>query len=416
MDKGLKMKQTREETQRGVDQIYIQLKEVLEYANGQPLDSEREEIRAELEELLEIVNTDPEYKEGISRLNDEAYIEYEKMLTSLFFKLTDGKSLQNFFDNRIIDNPVFKKLTPIHTENGEESYQKLNVDDSSDEDAVQNTKNVKKHNLLGGELSKLDELDSSGVLECFYFYNNFILYQYDSIQNYQRPKFTPTRPKVLTDSDMFFQLPYSLQSNFIRNRWELGEKKGGEAKGKIAAYLRSLRNSMKLEDLFRTDGPFMNIQLREFLNINMEGEDRYTWQEVHEGNSGWSEMSSFGSRYHQSKADRNKCSIIFGYYFSGGYTNYTRPIYRSYYNRLNAKFTNTDGREAVFAFPGEGKYIYCGPDRGTYNYINALPNLHGHTKYDVEPFEKNPPSGYDKDTLQLYNDLQEENSFFWKYK
>jgi hypothetical protein len=157
----------------------------------------------------------------------------------------------------------------------------------------------------------------------------------------------------------------------------------------------------------------MNIELREFLNINENGVDYYTWRDM--STSGWSETVSIGSQYHQNLAPDTNVSIIVGYYQNDFGIRYNTPIYKSVYNRLNAKFTNNDGREAVFKYPG--LHISKGPDRGTFNYINALPiqNMRKHSKYDVDPFDKNLPERENPDTKKLYTIGTTGNSYYWQY-
>jgi len=100
------MKQSRETIERYINQRYRQLGEVLNYMDGQTFDAEREEIRQLLDELLTTFNHDPEFKEGINKLNDEGYEFYEKVLTDLFFGLTD-RTKAKFYFNNIFDNPIF---------------------------------------------------------------------------------------------------------------------------------------------------------------------------------------------------------------------------------------------------------------------------------------------------------------------
>ena len=109
------MGQSREVTQRNVDRLYEQLHDVLVFLSGQALDSQREAIRARLENLLRIVDHDVGYKEGISRLDDEGYNEYEKILTELYYKMTAGSRADLYF----VPGP------------GGAGYQMLNVDDSN---------------------------------------------------------------------------------------------------------------------------------------------------------------------------------------------------------------------------------------------------------------------------------------------
>jgi hypothetical protein len=211
-------------------------------------------------------------------------------------------------------------------------------------------------------------------------------------------------------------LSASEQMDYLRARYDEGMKKIGRNRGRVASDLRALRSQMKLRELFNIDSAFMNMELRKFLNINDNGEDIYAWQEVTASGSGWKEQPSIGSQYHQSKAPDTQVSIIIGYYQNDlGNKNYNAPIYKSVYNRLNAKFCHEDGREAVFAYPGDGKHINRDPDRGTFNYIDAISNLIGHGIYDVQPFKNNLPDGFTEDSLKLHNGHGHINSYYWKY-
>jgi len=146
----------------------------------------------------------------------------------------------------------------------------------------------------------------------------------------------------------FFGFTIEKQMAFLKSKVEEGMKEGGETKGKIAAFLRNLRDYMKLTGLFSLDPTFMNVTLRDFLNLNLDGSERYTWDEV-KGDA-WREIPSLGSKYHQNTAPNTKI-VING---------------NSVYNRLNAKFCHDDGREAVFTY---NKILITEyPDKGTYNY------------------------------------------------
>jgi len=195
----------------------------------------------------------------------------------------------------------------------------------------------------------------------------------------------------------FEQMSVHRQWDVLNARVREGERIGGKTKGLIARELREKRREFKLEGLFALDQPFMNVRLRNFLNVNDDGEDCYTLDDMKK--SGWSEMNSIGAAYHQSTASTQMIKII------------TKDIVFNWYNRLNAKFVNSDGREAVFKYPCV--YINDGPDKGTFNYANAPSPQHW--EYDVEPFEKNPPIGYNKSTKSLVNIGVIGNMHYWNY-
>ena len=176
----------------------------------------------------------------------------------------------------------------------------------------------------------------------------------------------------------------------------------------IAAHIRNdLRSKMKLDGLFDIDEIFMNGRLRKLLNVNENGEDYYNFGDM-KLSSGWYKVPSYGSHYHQSRAPRITAWIEIS---SNDFT-----IYKNAYTRLNAKFMNRDGREAIFKW--HGIYENSEPDRGTYNYFNGFLYPNKHDRFDVNPFKKYPPAGYDPCTLILHNfDYSPilDNSFYWKF-
>ena len=202
----------------------------------------------------------------------------------------------------------------------------------------------------------------------------------------------------------FHQMLATEQMFVIRKLYNEGQERGGRVKGAYAALLRSWRRFMDLAGLFSIDEHFMNVELREFLNVNDNGEDRYTLLDMKM--PGWREENSIGSVYHQSTASDRRIRII----LNRAVVKRTIEI-NWVYNRLNAKFINSDGREAVFRHPGI--YINGGPDKGTFNYVNAP--MPGHWTYDVEPFERNPPRGYTESTTNLYNFGAFGNKHYWDY-
>jgi hypothetical protein len=227
----------------------------------------------------------------------------------------------------------------------------------------------------------------------------FFLYLIDPRGRHIR-RLADSSPRESTQEEIFARMTDAQQMEFIRGCWEEGERRGGREKGYKSEYLRNLRSSMKLRELFQIDEPFMNITLREFLNINSNGVDRYTLRDME--TSGWSETNGLGSIYHQNTASDRRVTAIIAHNQNG-------PIeFKWVYNRLNAKFTNTDGREAVFRHPGV--YINSDPDRGTFNY-----SVLRHREFDMEPFKRNPPIGYNPSTHERYNIGIFGNSHYWQY-
>ena len=231
---------------------------------------------------------------------------------------------------------------------------------------------------------------------------------------------TNVRPKGNTQaSGKFFPIKdFKDMSEFeqlhvITERLRIGESGSGEDKGAAAAYLRNLCGSMKLRELFQIAKEFMNITLRDFLNVNKQGVDYYTWDEVTTQDSGWSEANSWSSRFHQNKAEKTRASVRFIY---------GQGVYEDIliYTRFNVKFTHTDGREAVFDHMK--KYVTELIDRGTYNYRVVLPNffnIPGHIEYDVNPFKERFANELDPNVEILYNGTKIEllkGSDYWKYQ
>jgi hypothetical protein len=193
----------------------------------------------------------------------------------------------------------------------------------------------------------------------------------------------------------------------------------GPAAGRVAAALRALLPGMKLNGLFTLDKPFMNVTLRLFLNLSENGKEDYTWREVTATGSGWEEFDTIGAQMHQKTAPDSRVVVYRDIH--GG------MIY--VYNRLNAKFTHRDGREAVFRYAGaeDGTLITSYPDKGTFNYYPGNDDLDRirssapggeHNVYDMAPY------------TELMNELRIEteaplrgkcnagladNSYYWRF-
>ena len=205
-------------------------------------------------------------------------------------------------------------------------------------------------------------------------------------------------------------------------------------KGSIVKHLRKKRSEMKLEGLFaidkELDETFMNIELREFLNTHEDGGDSYTWPQVNKENSGWWELPSRGAEYHQFTAPTTKAVV--------GYNetpNRIIPVYD--YNRLNAKFCHTDGREAVFSYEyasgseKRGIFVSHFHDKGTFNYddgncnfgglfVSSFPIVGRHDLYDIQPFKDHIRNLQMEDSSEgskkfCRSNLFAVNSSFWKY-
>jgi RHS repeat-associated protein len=189
-----------------------------------------------------------------------------------------------------------------------------------------------------------------------YNYVNFHVYHYAG-----NNPVNVTDPDGRSDSlDVFGELPVAKQIQYFMYKIMMGNAVEGVARGNIAKELRGMVGSMDLEGLFALEGgeEFMNETLREFLNLNANGTQDYSMADMTEEN-GWREYSSLTSQYHQTDVPGDK---------------------------LNAKFVNDDGREAVFTYKKELVTDY--PNKGTVNYVDGWSSYGGHQKYDVEPYER----------------------------
>ena len=164
----------------------------------------------------------------------------------------------------------------------------------------------------------------------------------------------------------FNNMSTSAQLEFLKNE-KASVSEGTDSAGKKSMYMRNqLKNSMKLSSLFYGrdgDEKFMNEDLRDFLNLNDNGSNSYTIDEMKSEN-GWSELGWPGNLEHQHEKN-------------GG---------------TNQKFINKDGREAIF--DAKGKFVTNELDKGTFNYsvpsglskITAWAPGYPHGKFDMKPF------------------------------
>jgi hypothetical protein len=250
---------------------------------------------------------------------------------------------------------------------------------------------VNTQNIQGGTGYRAIQADFP-MFDYFNFPNpfEFLLYLID-----------PMETNIRQVRNSFPMLSPSEQMEYLHTKYNEGMRKNGRDRGWVAKDLRNLRSQMKLNGLFNINEPFMNVELREFLNLNENGEDIYTLRDME--TSGWSETSSWGSRFHQNKAEKTRVTL----------RNYRRNI-RHIYTRLNAKFTHTDGREAVFNYKEE--YVTELIDRGTYNYRNVYPNPSDHQTYDVAPYKKRFANEIDPNIEKLHNGNGREGSYYWRYQ
>jgi hypothetical protein len=288
-------------------------------------------------------------------------------------------------------NPEFAILRYVNERFGEEGLKKFADVAISHEGRYLDWDEQFLENCYNGELSPLDVLNEihSGAMQ--QLSRDFNL--------------------NLVTGPRFSEMYANEQIDHLWNLCVEAERRGGTYKGTIAAHIRNdLRNKMKLDDLFAIDDFFMNGRLRELLNVNENGEDYYNFGDM-KLTSGWYKVPSYGSHYHQNIVPRTTRRLRLN--------RHGKIVYKVVYTRLNAKFMNFDKREAVFRYPGGvSDFIDSGPDRGTYNYFNGLTNRDKHERFDVEPFKKYSPAGYDEGTLIFHNknySRTNDNSFYWRY-
>lgn len=133
-------------------------------------------------------------------------------------------------------------------------------------------------------------------------------------------------------------------------------------RGNMASALRDLVKYMDVEALMEQNEDFMNITLRNFLNLKEDGTMNYTLDEIRNETGMWTEMMSWGSAYHQTNVEGEL---------------------------LNAKFVSRDGREVVF--DSDENVVLDILDKGTFNYgrQTLASTLFGlHRSADVEPYNR----------------------------
>jgi hypothetical protein len=164
---------------------------------------------------------------------------------------------------------------------------------------------------------------------------------------------------------------------------------GETDKGKEAKSIRELVHVGKIPDgetykrlnnldqLFGINETFMNVTLRDFLNLNDDGTKIY--KEPTKGQDGWG--TNLGVFYH---LDPRYTGIV--------------------------KYENTDGRELIFGQKkdnSEKERLQPSRFSDTYNYVAGMPlyTINGmpHDRFDVQPYKRQYP-GYsaEVDTLKYY--------------
>jgi hypothetical protein len=204
---------------------------------------------------------------------------------------------------------------------------------------------------------------------------------------------------TVISSDAFKGMTGTEQFNYLVDKVIAGSREeDGEKRGTLASELRGLCDSMNLSVLFALNDYFMNVELRDFLNLDSNGTMGYNYEDI-KNSKEWKESPSWTSEYHQTGA--------------------TFPY-------LNAKYTNiVDGRELVF--DRNGNLISSYPDGGTFNYVDATllnsainigpiilggPNG-GHKLYDMNPYDRLMNTMGISPVKRSYYDLIRGNTAYW---
>ena len=203
----------------------------------------------------------------------------------------------------------------------------------------------------------------------------------------------PTGMYTSEEQIEFMLMSAEKQMDFLISEYNSVKNSSDIERGSKASEMRELRTLMNLGGLFEIDEDFMNIELRDFLNLKEDGTMNYLLSDLTKEN-GWSELCSIGAQYHQTLAGD--------------------------VNNLNAKFVNKDGREVVIRKDGSICTSY--PDKGTFNYVNG--NIFssilwgGHNLYDIKPYDR-LMERYGIITDKKFNGIGSGgawygNSYYWK--
>ena len=206
---------------------------------------------------------------------------------------------------------------------------------------------------------------------------NFNVYHYGG--NNPIKYIDPTGMYTEDEIENFKKSSAKKQLEFLKNEYDsVKVSPSNQLRGEKSKEMRTLKDSMKLDGLFKADETFMNETLHDFLNLKEDGTMNYSLDELMDPNSGWSEVSSIESQYHQTNAEKPN---------------------------LNAKFIHQDGREVVIN--SKEMVVLDYPDKGTFNYVNgSIINpltWRGHSLYDIKPYEK----------LITHNVLITSNKSYW---
>jgi len=206
---------------------------------------------------------------------------------------------------------------------------------------------------------------------------NFNVYHYGG--NNPIKYIDPTGMYTEDEIENFKKSSAKKQLEFLKNEYDsVKVSPSNQLRGEKSKEMRTLKDSMKLDGLFKADETFMNETLHDFLNLKEDGTMNYSLDELMNPNSGWSEVSSIESQYHQTNAEKPN---------------------------LNAKFIHQDGREVVIN--SKEMVVLDYPDKGTFNYVNgSIINpltWRGHSLYDIKPYEK----------LITHNVLITSNKSYW---
>jgi hypothetical protein len=176
------------------------------------------------------------------------------------------------------------------------------------------------------------------------------------------------------NSVMFYRINTVNQMDYLKRQVIIGGAVSGLDRGEMAAGLRDfkgLHTYKTLDDLFKTNYDFMNDELRDFMNLNEYGMDKYDYKTVSAKGSGW--VDNPGKIHHMDPA------------YTGDPADNSRI----------KKYTLNDGREVVFGLNTNSEWEVVTSDkyRGTYNYGHMFGALPGtiHDTFDVIPYNKKYP-------------------------
>jgi hypothetical protein len=244
---------------------------------------------------------------------------------------------------------------------------------------------------------------------------NFSEYDYKSALKYTLTDIGQKMVGGMNDA-VFYTMTSADQMAYLGRQVIIGGAVSGLDRGEMAAGLRDLKGLHiynTLDGLFKENYDFMNDELRDFLNLNEYGTNKYDINTAAKLFSGW--WYNLGNTYHLDPDYTRLFDIptsvnildVFGVKdtsdFSFPYNISDIFTIPNPFSELNSipnvfaimKFTNDDGREAIFGKNANEQWdlITNGKYGGTYNYGHMFGFMPGtiHDKFDVDPYFKKYP-------------------------